>query len=151
MNKNITYINILLLSLLNFGTGCKNEELTGDSNVPFIKMVGVSATTVLQFKDSLTITIEYSDGDGDIGATNPDQNDIQIKDKRLSKADYYFIKPLSPPGTTIKTKGTIAIQMKNVFLLGTANSETTTFEIKLRDRSGNWSNSVFTPIITITK
>ncbi|MES2618330.1 MAG: hypothetical protein V4613_10645 [Bacteroidota bacterium] len=151
MNKNIAYSFAFLLCLLSFVTGCKNDELTGDSNVPFIKMVGVSATSVLQFKDSLAIIIEYADGDGDIGATNPDQNDIQIKDKRLSKADYYFIKPLSPPGTTIKTKGTIAIQMKNVFLLGTANSETTTFEVKLRDRAGNWSNSVFTPTITITK
>ncbi len=129
----------------------KNNELTGNSDVPFIKFVSVSATTVLQFKDSLEITFEYSDANGDIGETDPDLNDIMIKDKRLSKADYYFIKPLSPPNTSIKTKGTIAVQMKNTFLLGTANSETTTFELKLKDRAGNWSNSIFTPTITITK
>lgn len=135
-----------------FLSGCKkNDELSGNSNVPFITMIGVSSTTILQFKDSLLITFEYTDGDGDIGETNPDKNAIQIKDKRLSKADYYFVKPLSPPGSSIKTKGTIKVQMKNTFLLSTANSETTTFELKLKDRAGNWSNSIFTPTITITK
>lgn len=150
MTKNLFYI--LLFSVIIVGiTSCKNNELTGDSNVPFIKFNGVSATTVVQFKDSMVINFEYTDGDGDIGAIDPDQNDIMVKDKRLSKADYYFIKPLSPPGKEIKTKGTIALQIKNLFLLGTANSETTTFDIKLRDRAGNWSNSITTPIITITK
>jgi len=148
--------HIALFSFICFLTVClfsckKNDELSGNSNVPFIKIISVSSTTILQFKDSLLITFEYSDGDGDIGETNPDLNDIQIKDKRLSKADYYFIKPLSPPGSTIKTTGTIAVQMKNTFLLGTASSETTTFELKLKDRAGNWSNSIFTPTITITK
>ena len=147
------YFTILSLAFFAFLChGCKkNTELTGDSNVPFIKMIGVSSTTIIQFKDSVVITFEYTDGDGDIGETAPDLNDLQIKDKRLSKADYYFVKPLSPPGSEIKTKGTIAVQMKNTFLLGTASSENTTFELKLKDRAGNWSNSIFTPTITITK
>lgn len=133
-------------------TGCKKDnELTGDPNVPFITFISVSSTTVLQFKDSLVITFEYKDGDGDIGEIDPDLNDLQIKDKRLSKADYYFVKPLSPPGSKIKTKGTIAVQLKNTFLLGNANSEITTYELKLKDRAGHWSNSIITPEITITK
>lgn len=143
---------IIPLTLLLFLSNCKKDDtLSGNSNVPFIKILDVSSTTVVQFKDSLVIRFEYSDGDGDIGELNPDQNDLQVKDKRLNKADFYFVKPLSPPGSEIKTKGTIAVQIKNTFLLGTANSETTTFELKLKDRAGNWSNSIVTPIITITK
>lgn len=146
LKKAITFSVILLL------VNCKKDnELSGNSKVPFIKMLDVSSTTIVQFKDSLVIRFEYSDGDGDIGEINPDQNDLQVKDKRLNKADFYFVKPLSPPGASIKTKGIIAVQMKNTFLLGTANSETTTFELKLKDRSGNWSNSIITPVITITK
>ena len=149
LNIILTTLSILCFAFLN---SCKkNDELTGSGNVPFIKMMDVSSTSILQFKDSLVITFEYTDDDGDIGETDPDKNDIQIKDKRLSKADYYFIKPLSPPGTSIKTKGTISVQMKNTFLLGTAYSEITTFELKLKDRAGNWSNSIITPTITITK
>ena len=141
---------VIILSIV-LSSCKKDDSLSGSSNVPFIKMIDVSSTTILQFKDSLVIRFEYTDGDGDIGELNPDQNDLQIKDKRLSKADFYFVKPLSPPGSEIKTKGIIAVQMKNTFLLGTANSETTTFELKLKDRAGNWSNSIITPIITITK
>ncbi len=149
--QHILSVFICSIFLLTSGGCKKNNELAADSNVPFIKIVGVSATSIVQFKDSLVISFEYTDGDGDIGETNPDLNDLMIKDKRLSKADYYFVKPLSPPGAEIKTKGSIAVQMKNTFLLGSANSETTTFELKLKDRAGHWSHSIFTPTITITK
>lgn len=149
--QNIRLYYLVIFSILLFTNCKKDDELSSNSKVPFIKILDVSSTTVLQFKDSLVIRFEYSDGDGDIGEINPDQNDLQIKDKRLSKADYYFVKPLSPPGADIKTKGIIAVQMKNTFLLGTANSETTTFELKLKDRAGNWSNSIISPTITITK
>ena len=148
-NNRFSWLSLVLLMLV--GSCKKDDSLSGNSNVPFIKLLDVSSTTILQFKDSLVIRFEYTDGDGDIGELNPDQNDLQIKDKRLNKADFYFVKPLSPPGSEIKTKGIIAVQMKNTFLLGTANSETTTFELKLKDRAGNWSNSIITPIITITK
>jgi hypothetical protein len=148
---NNRYSWLLLILLILIGSCKKDNTLSGNSNVPFIKLLDVSSTTILQFKDSLVIRFEYTDGDGDIGELNPDMNDLQIKDKRLNKADFYFVKPLSPPGSEIKTKGIIAVQMKNTFLLGTANSETTTFELKLKDRAGNWSNSIITPIITITK
>ena len=141
---------VLAGSVLFLG-GCQKEEAVVVNTSPLIKLVSVSSTQIRQFKDSLVITLEYNDGDGDIGETDPDKNAIEIKDSRLSKADYYFIKPLSPPGSSIKISGTIAVQLKNTFLLGTANTETTTFELRLRDRAGNWSNQVSTPPITITQ
>jgi len=121
------------------------------SEVPSIQMLNVNSTSILQFKDSLVITIEYTDGNGDIGEINPDKNSLQIKDRRLSNADYYFVQPLAPPGSDIKIKGVIKVQIRNTFLLGTGNSETTNFDLKLRDRSGNWSNTISTPEITIRK
>ena len=146
------------LFLLMFGImlilfGCTEKEqinVTGNP-VPTIKLLNVSSTQLKQFKDSLTITIEYTDGDGDIGETNPDMDDLEVRDQRLSKADYYFVKPLTPPDANIKVKGIIAVQIKNTFLLGTADTEITTFELRLKDRAGNWSNSVKTGMITITK
>lgn len=131
--------------------GCGGEEIVTVNKNPQIQFVSVSATNVKQFKDSLTIVFEYKDGDGDIGETDPDKNAIQIKDSRLVKPDYYFIKPLSPPGSEIQTKGSIALKLKSVFLLGTAMSETASFEIRLKDRAGNWSNIITTPPITINR
>jgi hypothetical protein len=130
-------------------SSCKKDSAV--SEVPSIKMLGVSSTDILQFKDSLVITLEYTDGNGDIGETDPDKNALQIKDRRLTNADYYFVKPLAPPGSGIKIKGTISVQVRNTFLLGTGNSEITNFDIKLRDRKGNWSNNISTPEITIRK
>ena len=104
---NNRYSWLLLILLILIGSCKKDNTLSGNSNVPFIKLLDVSSTTILQFKDSLVIRFEYTDGDGDIGELNPDQNDLQIKDKRLNKADFYFVKPLSPPGSEIKTKGII--------------------------------------------
>lgn len=129
--------------------GCSKDSSTGGA--PSIKLISVSSDSVKEFKDSLVIVLEYTDMDGDIGESDPDKNSLQIKDRRLSEADFYFVKPLAPPGSDILIKGQIAVQIKNVFLLGTGNAEITKFDIKLRDRAGHWSNSVATPEIVIKK
>ena len=147
MLNNIKIPFLILVSMC-FLSCSKDSAL---SSVPVIKFLDVNSTSIKQFKDSLIIRFEYTDADGDIGEENPDKNDLFIKDRRLANADYYFVKPLSPPGSEIKIKGIISVQIKNTFLLGTGNSELTQFDIKLRDRAGNWSNSVNTPNISITK
>ena len=139
---------IVFLVLLAFVSCSKDSVL---SSVPVIKFLDVNSTSIKEFKDSLVIRFEYTDADGDIGEDNPDKNDLFVKDRRLVNADYYFVKPLSPPGSEIKITGIISVQIKNTFLLGTGNSELTQFNLKLRDRAGNWSNSINTPNITITK
>jgi hypothetical protein len=58
---------------------------------------------------------------------------------------------LAPDGSKIHIKGTLVVKLKSLFLLGTGGMETTTLEIRLKDRAGNWSNKVTTPTITITK
>jgi len=139
---------IVFLVLLAFVSCSKDSAL---SSVPVIKFLDVNSTSIKEFKDSLVIRFEYTDADGDIGEDNPDKNDLFVKDRRLVNADYYFVKPLSPPGSEIKITGIISVQIKNTFLLGTGNSELTQFNLKMRDRAGNWSNSINTPNITITK
>jgi hypothetical protein len=147
MLNNIKIPFLILVSMCFLS--CSKDSVL--SSVPVIKFLDVNSTSIKQFKDSLIIRFEYTDADGDIGEENPDKNDLFIKDRRLANADYYFVKPLSPPGSEIKIKGIISVQIKNTFLLGTGNSELTQFDIKLRDRAGNWSNSVNTPNISITK
>ena len=139
---------IVFLVLLAFVSCSKDSAL---SSVPVIKFLDVNSTSIKEFKDSLVIRFEYTDADGDIGEDNPDKNDLFVKDRRLVNADYYFVKPLSPPGSEIKITGIISVQIKNTFLLGTGNSELTQFNLKMRDRAGNWSNSINTPNITIIK
>lgn len=136
---------ILLMAFVS----CKKDNKAGAA--PVISLISVSTTSMKEFKDSLTILISYTDENGDIGEDDPDKNDLKVKDRRLSEADYYFVKPLAPPGSDIKISGTIAVQVKNTFLLGTGSSEITQFDIQLKDRSGHWSNTVNSPQITISK
>lgn len=146
MKLNIKYSFVFLILLIN---ACSKD--TAVSTAPVIKLLDIKSTNIKEFKDSIEIHIEYTDENGDIGQNDPDKNDLYIKDRRLTEADFYFIKPLAPPNSSIKITGTIVVHIKNTFLLGNGNSEKTVFDIKLRDRAGNWSNGISTPEITIVK
>ncbi len=140
---------VLIVVVIILAIGCSKDSATGGA--PSIKLISISSDSVKEFKDSLVVVLEYTDMDGDIGESDPDKNSLQIKDRRLSEADFYFVKPLAPPGSEILIKGQIAVQIKNLFLLGTGNAEITKLDIKLRDRAGHWSNSVSTSDIVIKK
>ena len=129
------------------------KELYTNTNYTNHKNCANSATRVQQqqFVKDVTKPFTYYTVAENETYYNPDKNDLFVKDRRLVNADYYFVKPLSPPGSEIKITGIISVQIKNTFLLGTGNSELTQFNLKMRDRAGNWSNSINTPNITITK
>ncbi len=141
-----TYINVTIIFCLLLVSACAKEA---SPSAPVIKLIDVSSTSIMQFKDSLVISLEYTDENGDIGESDPDKNALMIKDRRLANADFYFVRPLAPPGSNIRINGILKVQVKNVFLLGNGISEITNFDIKLKDKAGNWSNTVSTPEISI--
>jgi hypothetical protein len=147
--KNRINISIAAIFLTTLFIGCKKETVL--SGIPSITILSVNPVNVVDFKDSITIFVKYEDADGDLGMSDPDLNVLYIKDSRLSEADYYFVKPLAPPNTNINIQGQINVVIKNTFLLGSAKTETTTYELKIKDKKGNWSNSAVTPVITINK
>lgn len=150
MNKIFNITVILFFTMM--GLSCTKETQISEGNpTPTIKFVSASPLNIKQFEDSLKVTFAYEDGDGDLGEENPDINSLEILDERLSAADYYFVPPMAPVGSKIQIKGTLTVKIRNMFLLGTGSTETTTLELRLRDRSGKWSNKIKTPVITITK
>lgn len=140
------YIGILLGVLLVFA-GCRKED--EGSDVPEIEFVSMSASEVEQFSNSIEIVFQYTDRNGDIGETDPDAICLEVKDARLVNADYYHIPPVTPDLQELKVEGTIGVFMNPLFLLGSTEEETTTLSLRLRDRAGNWSNTIQTPVITI--
>jgi hypothetical protein len=74
-----------------------------------------------------------------------------VQDERLQKTDTYYIPPLAPTDAKIRIKGQLTMNLRNVFLLGTGNIETTSFTLRIKDRAGNFSNPIKTPEITITR
>lgn len=131
---------------------CKKKAKVVVDPAPTIELVSINPSTVTEFKDSLSITIKYKDANGDLGDDNPDELSLEIKDSRLSKADYYHVKPLAPnTGKDIPIEGELRIKLNSMFLLGTGTTELATLNIKFKDREGNWSNEVVSSPITINK
>lgn len=140
--KNWFYIICILLFI-----ACKKKkELPPE---PAIELVSVSPTNVEQFRDSVEVTVKYTDNNGDIGDSSPDIYSLQVKDSRLANPDWYHIQPLAPPDQELKIEGTIKIKLNSMFLLGNGNEEYSTLTIKLKDRAGNWSNTIATSPIAI--
>ena len=144
-----TFISTVVVIVL--FSGCKPERFyTGDPK-PVISKVVLNQSTFKQFTDTVVISFDYADGDGDLGYDNADSLSLEIKDVRFAKADYYHVRPLAPAGSQINIHGTIKVTLKNVFLLGAGSSETTKFQIRIKDRMQHWSNILETKTISITK
>lgn len=146
MKSRLLIIHIFCFLLIS----CENDQPLLDP-VPKITLIEVAPLTLVQFTDSLGILIWYEDGDGDLGYANPDSFSLSVLDTRLSQPDYYYVPPLTPDQIPLPIQGETRIVIRNTFLLGNGETETTRYHIKIKDRAGNWSNTVITPAITITK
>lgn len=129
--------------------GCKKDDEPPFSVVPEISLNSLSADTIKEFQDSLSISLHYQDGDGDIGYEESDSFALYVKDIRLTEYDKFYVSPLAPFGHTIPITGSLTIPVGKLFRLGTNANENTKFKIKLIDRSGNWSNEIETETVTI--
>ena len=121
------------------------------SNTPYIKSVQISPETIGEFVAEAIITIEYEDGNGDLGTQSSDEAVVFVKDSRLDEFDTYHIPPLTPAGSSVLISGSINVAIKNLFILGNADQETVFFEVQLMDRGGKTSNLVSTPTVTIVR
>jgi hypothetical protein len=139
-------MTVIFLVLL---PSCSKDEPL--DTTPKITLKEVKPDTIAQFIDSINLVIEYEDGDGDIGYWNPDSLALSVHDQRLEHPDYFYVRPLTPDSNALAIKGTIRIAIRNTFLLGNGNSETTRYDIKLKDRAEHWSNVVTTPEIVIVR
>lgn len=142
MKKQLIYISCML-----FLFACKKEEVVNE--VPEITFNSISATTVLNFENSIQITIDYTDENGDIGYQDPDVYSLRVKDSRLEEHDWYHIPPLTPDLQELNISGSFTVELNSLFLLGNSSQETTTFTLQLKDRSGNWSNQISSPSVMI--
>jgi hypothetical protein len=140
-----------LISLL--FAACTTEIVSPEvvNPTPTLRFLSIEPAVVREFTDSIVIMLEYADQDGDLGHPDGDVRTLEIGDARLEKPDYFYVPPLAPEGQTIPISGTLKVVIPNTFLLGTAGREPTSFELRIRDRSLNWSNPVVTDPIEIIR
>jgi hypothetical protein len=141
----------LLLALLLLSFGCKKATIVKKGAIPLIAVVSTDPVSILQFEEAVALVLRYEDGDGDLGHPNPDTLLLEVRDARLLFPDYYFVPPLAPEGSEVPIEGELEFRLNGTFLFGNGASEQTTYSIRMRDRKGNWSNTVITPTITIRR
>lgn len=145
------YVLILAVPFLLFGCK-KKKDVATIQEPPSIELISLTPLNIKEFKDSIFIVIKYKDINGDLGDENPDELSLEVKDSRLSKADYYHVQPLAPnTGKDISIEGEIRIKLNSMFLLGGGTIEQSVLTLKLKDRAGTWSNEVSSQPLTITQ
>lgn len=148
----IKAVSISALTLLSIVVwfGCSKESDPLDP-VPSIKLLTVSPTQVVEYQDSIVFTIEYSDGDGDLGENDANVKNLFLTDLRNDVTYEYRIQQLAPDNANIPIQGQLDVKLPHTAILGSNGTETVKYQIYVTDRSGNTSNTITTGDITITR
>ena len=136
------FIHFLILLL-----SCNKD----DDLVFHLTLISTSPTELNEFQENLIVEIEYEHSEGFIGFYDPDYLSVEVKDSRLTNADFYHLKPLNPPDNQLSIRGSINLEIDSPFLLGSGNLETLFYTIRIQDRQGEWSNEITTPMITVNR
>jgi len=149
--RNTIWITLLMGLLFS----CKKEDhepfpYPNVPNTPHIALNSVNQTSVVANQDSLVFVISYMDGNGDIGHDNADSTSLRLTDNRGPLVMEYHIPPVTPDGNDISVRGEFSIVLQHTILFDqSVAEETVTFTIQLKDRAGNWSNAVTSPVIKV--
>ena len=139
---------ILLVSLLVFIiSSCKKE----DDSLFNISLLSTSPISLQEFQENIIVEIEFEHSEGFMGFYDPDYLSLEVKDSRLTNADYYHLIPLNPPDNELEIKGIIQLEIDAPFILGSGNLETLFFTMRIQDREGEWSNDISTPLISVSR
>ena len=141
--KKILFISLLVFII----SSCKKE----DDSLFNISLLSTSPISLQEFQENIIVEIEFEHSEGFMGFYDPDYLSLEVKDSRLINADYYHLIPLNPPDNELEIKGIIKLEIDAPFILGSGNLETLFFSIRIQDREGEWSNEVFTPLISVSR
>jgi hypothetical protein len=127
-------------------------------NEPAIELKALrSNSSIVNPGDSVVLVISFKDGDGNLGKAGDSDTipNFFITDRRFGIIDSqnYSIPNIPKNGSVDDIAGTIEVNVLskiycNPLTPGIAN-DTIVFDIRVRDRSGNYSNSITSPPIIV--
>ena len=152
--KNVL-IALLLLSVIGFATCIRPPDYPIIPNIGFLRM---SKNTMKQgdgSSDSLRLVLSFEDGDGDIGSN--DSINVFLYDSRQPTGTPEIARmPFVPEqGAKNGISGEISLLVYTTCCLPTCNSpqnkavDSLFFDVFIKDRAGNKSNVVRTPLIAL--
>ena len=140
--KRLTYI---LITLLLFS--CKKDDAL--SVVPTIEFQSISPSIAQEYIDDIIITISYADEDGDLGENSPDIDNLFVEDSRNGIVYHFRIPQLAPNENEISIEGNFNIKINGTGITDESSSQQVNYNIYVKDRAGNKSNTITTSSITI--
>jgi hypothetical protein len=143
---NIVFFILLIISI----NSCK-KEIDKWEATPEIEFISISPQSMQEYAQSIVITIKYKDGDGDLGQNNTDAPNTFVTDMRNGTLYTFRTQQLAPDNATIPITGQLNITIPTTWILSNANSESVSYTVYLKDRSGNQSNTITTSSVTLTK
>ena len=142
--RKLTYL-LFIISLI----ACEKEDST--HFFPEIVFESISPAIAQEYSDSIVIVISYSDRDGNLGENNPDVHNLFVQDNRNDIEYKYRIPELSPSGSDISIEGTFTIKINGTGITDESSSQKVNYDIYVKDRAENKSNTITTPSITIQR
>lgn len=139
-------IFFILLSVLIISS-CKKE----DDSLFNISLLSTSPISLQEFQENIIVEIEYEHSKGFMGFYDPDYLSLEVKDSRLSQADYYHLIPITPPNNSLSITGEILVEIDSPFVFGNGLIELVNFTIRIQDQNLVWSNEITTPNISVNK
>lgn len=141
---------ILLLGTAVIFSACKKDDVDLTDPVPQILNVTVNPTSVVEFEDEIIFSVEYRDGDGDLGENNPDVTNLFVIDNRVGITESFRISQIAPDGASVPITGTLQVELPSTGITDNSSSQTVNYTIYMVDRAGNESNRFTTTDITVT-
>ncbi len=166
------YSGLLIMLVLIITSILSCKKIPKFDKIPVIDFKAINTYTYLNTDqmvnaDSVVMTVHIKDGDGDIGNEANDRNDNNINyfvdvyrktngifnqvtlDPGLSYNGHTpLLNPISTPGPI---EADLSYKISFLYFNGQAENDTLKFLIKIKDRAGNFSNTVETLPVVIRK
>ncbi|MEM6264168.1 MAG: hypothetical protein AAGI38_16755 [Bacteroidota bacterium] len=149
----------LLATLILALASCNNDPVFPLE--PEIQYLDIQPREVRHLQDPFTISISFTDGDGDIGGDNVDGSPLIIRDDRVLDPAYahlpdslffydnYSFDDLSSDAQNPSIKGNIFVEIPQAVNVEGRRREEFTFSVILVDRAGNKSNEITTDPLVV--
>ena len=101
--------------------------------------------------DSVTVSLAYIDGDGDLGENKENVYNLFLTDTRpgVNVVYQYRIKQLAPDNSTIAIKGTLNVKLNSTAITDNSMMQDVIYTVYVVDRAGHKSNVITCPAIRI--
>jgi hypothetical protein len=143
----IRYIYVFFFIILLLASCSKDDD-----NVVFeINLIDTYPLEIVEFQENIYVKLYYQHPEGYLGFSDPDYLSLEVKDSRLSQADYYHVIPLTPPNNSLSVTGELLVEIDSPFVFGNGLMELVNFTIKIQDQNLVWSNEITTPNISVNK